>query len=172
MWAHDLWSAQMGARQTKMHPWLIQSGVKTHTCSECKKSIGKAGALRTHMITHTEENLHKCAQCGYSFDLAGNLKQHLLIHSEEKPQKCPQCDYASSSSSCIASPCLSLQRKRSVEIMNWEQNQVKFKYNWLKVLRKKSRAVLRCGQFWIRKSSENELGKHWQFLQCFFFFRK
>ena len=32
----------------------------------------------------------------------------------------------------------------------------------------KSRAVLRCGQFWIQKSSENELGKHSQFLQCFF----
>ena len=74
----------------KLHIWkrtcslLTHSGVKAHTCSECKKAFSEAGSLRLHMITHTGEKVHKCAECGGSFGRAGNLKSHILTQKKRR----------------------------------------------------------------------------------------
>ena len=69
---------------------IIHSGVKSHTCSECKKS-SQAGHLKAHMVTHTKERAYKCIHCRNSFGEAGTLKRHLLTHSGVKTYTCSEC---------------------------------------------------------------------------------
>ena len=45
-----------------------------------KKSFLKAFNLRTHILTHTQENPHRCTVCQFSCKKAGNLKAHMMIH--------------------------------------------------------------------------------------------
>ena len=69
---------------------------KTYTCSECKKSFGRRGTLRNHMVTHMGKKVQKCAECGDSFPRPFILKTHMLTHSGKKPHNCTQSDFASS----------------------------------------------------------------------------
>ena len=81
-------------KKARTHPQWREE--KTYTCSECKKSFGRRGTLRNHMVTHTGKKVQKCAECGDSFPWPFILKTHMLTHSGKKPHNCTQGDFASS----------------------------------------------------------------------------
>ena len=81
-------------KKARTHPQWREE--KTYTCSECKKSFGRRGTLRNHMVTHTGKKVQKCAECGDSFPRPFILKTHMLTHSGKKPHNCTQSDFASS----------------------------------------------------------------------------
>ena len=47
-------------------------------------------------VTHRGERYYHCKERVSSFSRAGHIKRHLLTRSDEKPTKCTQCDYACS----------------------------------------------------------------------------
>ena len=55
------------------------SGVKNHICSECGKSFGQSGHLRSHTITHTGEKVHEIQ----------NAVIHLVWQNTEKGTSLP-----------------------------------------------------------------------------------
>ena len=59
-----------------------------YICSECKKSFGRAGNLKTHMISHSKDGAYNCVQSHKSFGQARHLKDHMLKHSGEKAHTC------------------------------------------------------------------------------------
>ena len=69
---------------------------KSNKCNQCNYASSQAGSLRAHLKMHSGEKLNKCKQCDYASCYASTLKRHLKTHSGEKPNKCKQCDYASS----------------------------------------------------------------------------
>ena len=82
------------ARNLKKH-LLTHRRVKTHTCSDCKKSFGLEDA---HDHPHWGENTRMCRMPRESFGRAGAFNRHKLTHNGEKPNKWTQCDFASSNS--------------------------------------------------------------------------
>ncbi|XP_031735631.1 adult enhancer factor 1-like isoform X2 [Anarrhichthys ocellatus] len=67
------------------------AGEKLFMCSECGKTTGKSGNLKTHMRTHTGEKPFSCSVCKESFKQGSTLKRHMRIHTGEKPYSCSVC---------------------------------------------------------------------------------
>ena len=59
--------------------------IKSNKCNQCDFAASRAGALRSHMKTHSGEKSNKCNQCDYASSQAGDLRRHLKTHTGEKP---------------------------------------------------------------------------------------
>ena len=69
---------------------------KPFACELCDFRASQAGALRTHMRTHTGERPFACELCDYRASEAGHLRGHMRTHTGEKPFACELCDYRAS----------------------------------------------------------------------------
>ena len=59
------------------------SGEKKHICRQCIKSFNRKDSLKTHQLSVHSGKRQKCTQCDYQTDLAGNLRTHITTHSGE-----------------------------------------------------------------------------------------
>lgn len=64
---------------------------KTFLCSICGKSYYTGGALKTHMITHTDKYPYVCNVCGKKFVTKMELTVHMYTHTGERPYSCSLC---------------------------------------------------------------------------------
>ena len=64
--------------------------------------------LRSHMNTHSDEQIYKCSICNQSFKQYNTLYRHKYGHSEKRSYKCPraQCDKTFSRSDNLLSHIL------------------------------------------------------------------
>ena len=63
-----------------------------HECDVCEKRFSRAGYLKIHMCTHTNEKPYECDVCEKCFRQSQHLKIHMRIHTNEKQYKCVVCE--------------------------------------------------------------------------------
>ena len=62
-----------------------------HECDACEKRFTRAGNLKRHTRTHTNEKPYECDACEKRFTRSSSLKAHMRIHTNEKPFECHTC---------------------------------------------------------------------------------
>ena len=92
---------------------ITHTGEKVHKCAECGGSFGRAGNLKSHILTQKKETPHKCTQCDYACPEAGNLTWHMKTHSLQKPNECKWCEYSSITKSDLSRHLLTHSGERS-----------------------------------------------------------
>ena len=63
-----------------------------HECDVCEKRFSRAGYLKIHMCTHTNEKPYECDVCEKCFRQSQHLKIHMRIHTNEKQYECHVCE--------------------------------------------------------------------------------
>ena len=85
---------------------ITHTGEKVHKCAECGGSFGRAGNLKSHILTQKKETPHKCTQCDYACPEAGNLRRHMKKHSLQKPNECKSASTPQSQNQISVGICL------------------------------------------------------------------
>lgn len=77
----------------KYHIHTIHERVQAHFCHLCGRGFGNKSNLRSHLISHSTENV-SCDICGGIFKNRISLQSHKKIHKPDHTKKfsCPTCD--------------------------------------------------------------------------------
>ena len=77
----------------KYHISTIHERQKTHFCQLCNRGFGNKSNLRSHLISHSTENV-SCDICGNRFKNRISLQSHKKIHKPENSRKfsCSKCN--------------------------------------------------------------------------------
>merc|ERR1711884_285833 len=80
--------------QHERHLLLKHTKNKIFSCvvETCDYQGATKDYLQKHMEVHAEAKL-TCSQCGKAFRQAGALKSHMMTHTGEKPYACTDCSY-------------------------------------------------------------------------------
>ncbi|XP_019629540.1 PREDICTED: zinc finger protein 729-like [Branchiostoma belcheri] len=81
---------------------LLKSHMVSHNdqnsflCEECGRGFKSSDAMRRHRLQrHSEQRNHICPHCGLRFKLSNKLGRHIrTVHATDKPHKCHMCDRA------------------------------------------------------------------------------
>ncbi|XP_035679655.1 zinc finger protein 729-like [Branchiostoma floridae] len=81
---------------------LLKSHMVSHNdqnsflCEECGRGFKSSDAMRRHRLQkHSEQRNHICPHCGLRFKLSNKLGRHIrTVHATDKPHKCHLCDRA------------------------------------------------------------------------------
>lgn len=63
----------------KRHLKSVHQGIRSHACKECGKGFISNTDFKRHSITHTREKPFTCDLCKKTFGRFGNLKNHIII---------------------------------------------------------------------------------------------
>ena len=66
--------------------------IKKSKCPYCSTSFARHHNLKSHLLTHNQEEPYRCDTCGTSFRRLHDLKRHTKLHTGERPHVCPKCD--------------------------------------------------------------------------------
>ncbi|KAM6992322.1 uncharacterized protein LKV04_008374 [Tautogolabrus adspersus] len=69
----------------------LKNDNKSHSCSDCGKTLENIHDLTQHMIIHKEQKLLGCSVCSKKFNRKWQLTEHMLVHTKEKPFSCSVC---------------------------------------------------------------------------------
>jgi Zinc finger, C2H2 type len=76
----------------KYHIQTIHEGRKQHFCHLCGRGFGNKSNLRSHLISHTTENV-SCTVCGGKFKNRISLQSHMKLHKDQaRVFPCRICD--------------------------------------------------------------------------------
>ncbi|KAL9091776.1 MAG: hypothetical protein Q9159_001291 [Coniocarpon cinnabarinum] len=64
---------------------------KKHKCPHCGTEFTRHHNLRSHLLTHTQENPYECNRCEQKFRRLHDLKRHTKLHTGEEIHNCAKC---------------------------------------------------------------------------------
>ena len=71
----------------------VKEGGISHECNICSESFTSFVDIKSHKISHIDENPCKCDTCGEIFPQPGELRNHLMIHTSKVLHKCNIMQY-------------------------------------------------------------------------------
>ena len=83
-------------KSLQSHIQGVHKKEKSHSCSQCDKSLFKLWDLNWHSNVHNEKNLYKCKICETALRISASLNIHMRSHSGGTPYHCGMCGRDSS----------------------------------------------------------------------------